>query len=81
MILSNVITVVKKMKGSSIDRLIDKYCKIVIKEPSEERAHVIFGMVIDIDHDSGLMIIESNPGLKYLKIETIVAIKPSNKKT
>ena len=80
MILSNVITVVKKMKGSYIDSLINKYCKIVTTKPGEERAHVVFGMVINIDHNAGFIFIESNPGLMCLNIESIVSIKPRNKK-
>ena len=64
------------MEDRCLDRMKDKYCKIVTKEPGEERAYVVFGTVTDIDHDAGLLVIESNPGLMYLKIETIVAIKP-----
>ena len=67
------------MKRNSIDRLIGRYCKIVTKEPGEERAHVIFGMVKDIDHDEGFIIIESEQGLGCLNIKTIEAIKPRNK--
>ena len=63
-----------------MDKLIGRYCKIVTKEPGEDRAHVIFGIVTDIDHDSGFIVIESNQGLGCLNIKTIEAIKPSNKK-
>jgi len=71
----------RKMVTRCIDRLIGKYCKIVTREPGEERAHVIFGLVTNIDHDSGLLVIESNQGVGCLNIKTIEAIKPSNKKT
>ena len=64
------------MEKKCMDKLIGKYCKIVTTEPGEERAHIVFGMVTNIDHDTGLLVIECNPGLMYLKIETIVAIKP-----
>ena len=69
------------MEEKCLNRMIDKYCKIVIKEPGEERVHVIFGMVINIDHDSGLIVIESKQGLGCIEIKTVEAIKPSGKNT
>lgn len=69
------------MKKKCMDRLIGRYCKIVTREPGEERAHVVFGFVTDIDHTAGLLIIESNEGLGCLSIKTIEAIKPSSDKT
>ena len=74
--LSRRVSEGRKMEKKCMDKFIGKYCKIVATEPGEERAHVVFGMVTNIDHDTGLLVIESNPGLRYLKIETIVAIKP-----
>jgi len=68
------------MKKRCMDRLIGRYCKIVSREPGEERAHVIFGFVKNIDHDSGLLVIESRQGVGCLNIEIIEAIKPSSKK-
>ena len=68
------------MSRKSLDKLIGKYCKIVTKEPGEERAHVISGMVTDIDYDAGFIIIKSHQGSGCLNIKTIEAIKPSNKK-
>ena len=68
------------MKENGMDRLIGKYCKIVTKEPGDERSYVVTGMVKDIDHDSGFIIIESEHGLNYLNIEVIVAIKPKIKR-
>ena len=70
----------KRGSEHSIDRLIGKYCKIVSKEPGEDRAHVIFGLVKGIDHDEGFIMIESNQGLGFLNIKTIGAIKPRIKK-
>ena len=64
------------MKKNSMDRLIGKYCKIVTKEPGEERTHVVTGIVKEIAHDAGFIIIESNQGVGCLNIKTIVAIKP-----
>ena len=69
------------MEEKCLNKMIDKYCKIVIKEPGGERVYVIFGMVINIDHDSGLMVIESKQGLGCIDIKTVEAIKPSNKNT
>jgi len=68
------------MEKKFMDRLIGKYCKIVTKEPGEERAHVVFGMITLIDYNEGFIIIKSNQGEGCLNIKTIEAIKPSNKK-
>jgi len=68
------------MKKKCMDRLIGRYCEIVSREPGEERAHVIFGFVKNIDHDSGLLVIESHQGVGCLNLEIIEAIKPSSKK-
>ena len=68
------------MKENTMDRFIGKYCKVVTKEPGEERTHVVTGIVKDIDHDDGFITIESNQGIGCLNIKTIVAIKPSSKK-
>jgi hypothetical protein len=69
----------KKMREKCLDKMINKYCKIITKEPGEEKVHVIFGLVQDIDYDAGLLFIESNQGLGCINIETIEAIKPNNK--
>ncbi len=68
------------MEKKCMDRLIGRYCKIVTKEPGEERAHVVFGMITLIDYDAGFIMIKSNQGAGCLNIKTIEAIKPSNKK-
>jgi hypothetical protein len=68
------------MEEKILDKMINKYCKIVTKEPGDARAHVVFGMVLDIDYNAGLLFIESNQGVGCLSIETIEAIKPNNKK-
>jgi len=61
-----------------MDELIGKYCKIVAREPRYNRAHVIFGILKNIDYDKRLVVIESNPGIKCLSMESIVAMKPKN---
>ena len=67
------------MKRNCMDKLIGKYCKIVTKEPGEDRAHVVSGIVKDIDYDIGLLFIESEQGQGCLNLKAIVAIKPSRK--
>jgi len=71
---------VKGMEKKYMERLVGKYCKIVTKEPGEERASVVTGFVEDIDYKDGFIIVDSCQGLGCLSIETVVAIKPSNKK-
>lgn len=68
------------MKKKCMDKLIGKYCKIVAREPGDEKAHVVIGRVTEIDHESGLLMVESEQGLGCLNITTIEAIKPNNKK-
>lgn len=67
------------MPGNIIDKCIGKYCKIVTKEPGDEKANVVTGIIKDIDHDEGFVTIESNQGINCLNIKTIVAIKPRTK--
>jgi len=68
------------MEKRTMDKLIGKYCKIVTKEPGEERAHVFFGMLTDVDHEAGFIVVESSQGLGCLNIKIIEAIKPRTKK-
>ena len=67
------------MKGKGVERFIGKYCKIVTKEPGEEKVRVSIGSVTDIDHDVGFMIVESDEGPMFLKIESVLAIKSRRK--
>ena len=67
------------MKRKSLDRFVGKYCKIVTKEPGDEKVRVSVGLVKDIDHDAGFIIVESDEGSMFLKIESVVAIKPRRK--
>jgi hypothetical protein len=64
------------MEEKCVDRLIGKYCKIITKEPGEDKSHVVTGLVKNIDHDDGFITIESWQGLGVLNIDTIIAIKP-----
>ena len=62
-----------------METLKGSYCKIVTREPGEDRASVITGTLKDIDYKDGFIIVESEQGLGCLSINTIVAIKPKSK--
>jgi len=63
-----------------MERLVGKYCKIVTKEPGEDRASVVTGTLEDVDYKDGFILVDSKQGLGCLRINTIVAIKPGHKK-
>ncbi len=67
------------MEKRYMERLVGKYCKIVTKEPGEERANVVTGILEDVDYKDGFILIDSSQGLGCLRIDTIIAIKPGNK--
>ncbi len=64
------------MDRKYMDRLVGKYCKIVTKEPGEERASVVTGILEDVDYKDGFILVDFSQGLGCLRINTIVAIKP-----
>jgi hypothetical protein len=64
------------MEKKYMERLIGNYCKIVTKEPGEQRASVILGKLEDVDYDDGFILVKSPQGLGCLRIDTIIAIKP-----
>ncbi len=68
------------MEKTYLERLIGKYCKFVTKEPGDERVSVVTGILEDIDYKDGLIIVESYQGLGCLSINTLIAIKPGNKR-
>jgi len=68
------------MEKKYLERLIGKYCKFVTKEPGDERVSVVTGILEDIDYKDGFIIVESNQGLGCLSINTLIAIKPGNKR-
>jgi flagellin FlaB len=68
------------MEKRYMQRLVGKYCKIVTKEPGEERATVITGILEDVDYKDGFILVDSNQGLGCLRISTIIAIKPGTKR-
>ena len=59
-----------------MERLVGKYCKIVTKEPGENRASVVTGTLEDVDYKDGFVLVDSEQGLGCLRIDTIIAIKP-----
>ena len=67
------------MEKKYLERLKGKYCKIVTKEPGEDRASVVTGTLEDVDYQDGFILINSEQGLGCLRINTVVAIKPGNK--
>ena len=68
------------MEKKYMERLVGKYCKIVTKEPGEDRASVVTGTLEDVDYKDGFILVDSEQGLGCLSINTIVAIKPGHKK-
>jgi len=68
------------MNKKYMKRFEGKYCKIVTKEPGEKRVSVVTGILEDIDYEDGFILVDSEQGLGALRINTIVAIKPGNKK-
>jgi flagellin FlaB len=69
----------EKMEKRYMERLVGKYCKIVTKEPGEERANVVTGILEDVDYKDGFILIDSSQGLGCLRIDTVIAIKPGKK--
>jgi len=61
-----------------MEKLVGKYCKIVMKEPGEQRASVITGTLEDVDYTDGFILIDSSQGLGCIRIDTVIAIKPGN---
>lgn len=68
------------MKKKYMERLIGQYCKIVTKEPGEDRANVVTGVLEEVDYEDGFILVDSEQGLGCLRINTIIAIKPSKKR-
>ena len=64
------------MKTHNLDRMIGQYCKIVMKEPGDEKAHVVTGIIQEIDHHARMMVVKSGDGFWCLNIDEILAIKP-----
>jgi len=62
-----------------MDRMIGQYCKIVTKEPGEQKAHVMTGVVTEIDNEAGFIIIETPQRTACLSIQAVIAIKPKQR--
>lgn len=68
------------MEKKYMERLVGKYCKIVTKEPGEEKANVVTGILEDVDYEDGFIMVDSDQGLGCLRISTVIAIKPGKKR-
>ena len=68
------------MERKYMERLVGKYCKVVTKEPGDDRVSVITGILEDVDYKDGFILVDSSQGLGCLRINTIVAIKPGHKR-
>ena len=68
------------MENKYMEKLKGRYCKIVTKEPGEQRASVVTGTIEDIDYKDGFIVVDSVQGLGCLRIKTIVAIKPGSQR-
>ena len=66
----------KMMKEESLNRLLGKQCKIVTKEPGDEKNHIVIGVIKEIEYDEKFIIIESIHGIGCLNMQSIVEIKP-----
>ena len=64
------------MEKKYMEKLIGTYCKIVTKEPGEEKASVVTGIIEEVDYKDGFILVDSEQGLGCLRINTIIAIKP-----
>jgi len=67
------------MEKKYMERLVGRYCKIVTKEPGDDRASVVIGTLEDVDYKDGFILIDSEQGLGCLRISTIIAIKPAQR--
>jgi len=68
------------MEKKYMERLVGRYCKIVTKEPGEQRASVVTGTLEDVDYQDGFILVDSEQGLGCLRINTIIAIKPGSQR-
>ena len=65
------------MKEESLKKLLGKQCKIVTKEPGDEKNHIVIGVIKEIEYDEEFIIIESSHGVGCPKLH-VVPVK-SNK--
>ena len=68
------------MENKYMKRFVGRYCKVVTKEPGEQKATITTGLLEDVDYEDGFIIIDSPQGLGALRISTIIAIKPAKHK-
>jgi flagellin FlaB len=68
------------MEKKYLERLVGQYSKILMKEPGEKNVKAITGILEEVDIKEGFIYVDSSQGLGALRIENIVAIKPTKKK-
>ncbi len=64
------------MNTRILERLLDQSCKIVLKDPGQDRSRVMMGILKEVDFQSGFIILETSRGPGCVNIDAIVAIKP-----
>ena len=64
------------MKDDIIGKFLGKYCKIVTKDIREKKTHTISGIIANFGQDDDLIVVETTKGVFYLKVDTILKIKP-----
>jgi hypothetical protein len=64
------------MRANPWDRMIGRYCKIVMKEPGDEKPHTVTGIIKEVNCQDGFLLVKSDSDFWCLNINGIVAIKP-----
>jgi flagellin FlaB len=68
------------MEKKYLEKMIGQYSKIIAREPGEKNIKVISGTLEDVDLKDGFIFIDSEQGLGAIRIDNIIAIKPTIKK-
>jgi hypothetical protein len=63
------------MEPKYIERLVGKYCKIVIKEPGEKKGTVRIGLIENINYLDNSITIEVKEGENIVCVDNIIAIR------
>jgi archaeal flagellin FlaB len=80
MLAKGMVSKVTNMERKHMEKLIGKYCKIITKEPGDVRVSVVTGQVEDLDYENDFIFINSSQGLGCIRVDTVIAIKPVEKK-
>jgi len=63
------------MEPKYIERLVGKYCKIVIKEPGEKKGTVRIGLIENINYLDNSITVEIKEGENIVCVDNIIAIR------